>query len=121
MQRPLNILLVEPNDDMARVLARTLNTERHAVARAGNLAEARTLCEVARFDLIITDLHLPDGDADELIADGTPCRRTPAIVLSVHDADDDRARTAAAGFHTHLRKPVTIKDLWSAIKQATGA
>ena len=62
MSRPLNILLVEPNDDMARVLATMLHAERHAVVRAASLAEAFAICEFTRLDLIVADLRLPDGD-----------------------------------------------------------
>jgi CheY-like chemotaxis protein len=118
MEGPLNILLVEDHLDTAVVTERLLRRDGHVVRRADTLADARRLCGEEHFDLMVTNLQLPDGDTWELLRDGEPCRRIPAIIYSAHGSEEHIAQSRAAGFLAHLVKPVSPNALRDAIRKA---
>lgn len=118
MDGQLNILLVEDHLDTAFVTERLLRRDGHVVRRAETLAAARQLCGEQHFDLMVTNLQLPDGDTWELLVDGEPCRQIPAIMYSAHGSEQHIARGLAAGFRAYLVKPVTPNALRDAIRRA---
>src|SRR5215212_7208058 len=61
------ILLVEDHDDTARALARLLNLSGYCVQTAGTFAGAIELCGKQKFDLLISDVGLPDGSGYDLM------------------------------------------------------
>jgi signal transduction histidine kinase len=112
---PRRLLLVEDDAATARVLARLLALRGTEVSTAASLAAARAAAESACFDLVVSDLGLPDGNGLDLgrwlAARGGP----PAIALSGYGAEADVLESRAAGFAAHLTKPVTFATLESAI------
>ena len=58
----MRILYVEDDDQSAHLLARLLRQGGHRVTTARTITGARVLAEAAVFDLLIVDIHLPDGD-----------------------------------------------------------
>jgi len=113
---PLRILLVEDHHDSAQVLARLLRHKGHAVEVAGSVSAA--LAAVAGdhpFDVLISDLALPDGNGLELM------RRLVdsgihGIAISGFGSAADIERSRAAGFASHVVKPISVADLWSALE-----
>src|SRR5690606_4398635 len=65
--RPLRILLVEDHSDTARLMGRLLRGEGHEVETAPTVAEALDLAERHEFDLLVSDLGLPDGTGIDLM------------------------------------------------------
>jgi PAS domain S-box-containing protein len=115
---PLRILLVEDHVDTAAVLARLLRHDGHAVEVAGCVADANRLALEQSFDLLLSDLGLPDGSGIDVIQ----CFRNRqdgierfAIALTGFGAETDVLRTTTAGFDDHLTKPISYKDLQQAI------
>jgi DNA-binding NtrC family response regulator len=115
MQRPLNILLIEDHDDSAVVMSRMLGKDGHFVTRAGTVAEARVLREVGKFELVITDRRLPDGDAWVMLAETEA--GVPVVTVGGDGAD---AAGRPAGFKGHVQKPVGLVALRDAIARAMG-
>jgi two-component system, chemotaxis family, CheB/CheR fusion protein len=117
--RPLRILLVEDHEDTRWVVARLLRRRGHLVRTAGGVREALDAAEAGAFDLLISDLGLPDGSGLDLMRhlDGRPGLR--AIALSGFGMDEDRAESRYAGFAHHLTKPVEFRDLERTILQVT--
>jgi len=111
----LAILLVEDNVDSADALATALRLEGFDVRLAGSLAAAREAVR-ERFDVLVSDLALPDGSGLDLIAELRTHTAIPAIALSGYGSERDRKTSVAAGFSTHLTKPVTIERLSEAIR-----
>jgi len=110
------ILLVEDHDATRSSLQHLLTRRQFDVVTAGSLAEARALAKQEKFDLVISDLGLPDGDGCDLWRDLQ--RQQPGlkgIALSGYGMEDDLARSRAAGFAEHLTKPANIKSLDRAI------
>ncbi|MFN2475658.1 MAG: response regulator, partial [Chthoniobacterales bacterium] len=112
-----DILLVEDHEDTARVLRRILEQAGYKVAHAGSVAAARAAARERRFDVVISDVGLPDGTGLELMKSLREEHRLTGIALSGFGTDDDLAASAAAGFAEHLTKPVDWPQLRSAIER----
>ena len=111
----VHILLVEDHEDTARVLRRILEHNGFSVAHADSLARARELVGAQKFDVIISDLGLPDGNGLDLMRELHSAHGLPGIALSGFGSDEDRAGSFAAGFSEHLTKPVDWPQLRSAL------
>ena len=111
------LLLVEDHTDTARVLSRILQSAGYRVAHADSISAARELANSKRFDLVVSDVGLPDGSGLDLMRDLQALHGLRGIALSGFGTDDDRAASAAAGFSEHLTKPVDWPLLRDAIER----
>lgn len=106
--RPLRILLVEDHGITAKILQTVLAAEGHTVESAGDMATALEMAEPGVYDLMISDLGLPDGSGHDLMRE---LRRRgcqfPAIALSGYGQEEDLRRSREAGFAAHLTKPAS--------------
>ena len=96
-------------------MARLLATRGHHVVTAEGAASAVAAAEGTDFDLLISDLGLPDGSGLDLIRQLRATRPIPGIALTGHGMDDDIRRSREAGFVEHLTKPVDFRSLEEAI------
>ncbi|MFN2509601.1 MAG: response regulator, partial [Chthoniobacterales bacterium] len=119
--RAAAILLVEDHEDTARVLQRILEHAGYAVVHADGVARARDLAQTTRFDLLISDLGLPDGSGVELMRFLRTHYGLSGIALSGFGSDDDLSASSAAGFAEHLTKPVDWPQLRGAIERLLAA
>jgi two-component system CheB/CheR fusion protein len=114
--RPLDVLLVEDHADTAKVMRRLLTREGHRVQLAGTLADALDAARARTFDLLISDLGLPDGSGADLLRTlRDEGRDPPAVALSGYGQERDIERTREVGFAAHLTKPIDLDLLNSAI------
>ena len=81
------------------------------------MASALRLASEADFDLLISDIELPDGSGLELMRTIRSSRPVPGIALSGFGSLDDIEQSQAAGFALHLTKPVDFLRLEQAIQQ----
>ena len=110
--RPLRILAVEDEPTTLRLLARLLGELGHRVAAADTLASAIEAAEAEPFDLVISDLGLPDGSGLDLIRRVVALRGpVPAIALTGYGMDEDIRASLLAGFAAHLTKPIDFARL----------
>lgn len=118
--RPLRILLVEDHGATAKMMRWVLNEEGHDVMTAGDVATALQLAEENAFDLLVSDLGLPDGSGHDLMRQ---LRRRgcefPGIALSGYGQDEDIRNSHEAGFADHLTKPASRERLLEAVTSAT--
>jgi two-component system CheB/CheR fusion protein len=112
----MRILLIEDHDDTRNVLRRLLQGHGFEVATVANAKEAKTRCVKQKFDLILSDLGLPDAGGCELFKELHQRHGIPGIAISGFGADGDLQETKAAGFSAHLVKPLNVKDLREAIR-----
>ena len=115
------ILLVEDHGDTRTVLARLLRSFGFAVSAAGSVKEALRLAEAERFDLLVSDIGLPDGSGVEVMRVLKDRQGIRGIALSGFGQEDDVRRSRDAGFETHLTKPVDFHTLRQVIKQFSGS
>ena len=113
----VQILFVEDHEDTARVLGRILRNAGFDVSQAGTVAEARSLAATNRYDLLVSDLGLPDGSGLELMKALRDAQGMKGIALSGFGTDDDVAASMAAGFAAHLTKPVDWERLRAEIEK----
>jgi hypothetical protein len=103
----LSVLLVEDHVDSARALARLLQSMGHQVQTAHTLGDANKLATNGQYQLLISDLKLPDGSGLDLIKKmraSTPTLKAIAISGFSHATDLQACKDA--GFDTHVTKPV---------------
>jgi signal transduction histidine kinase len=116
--RSCRILLVEDHKSTSAALSNLLTRRAHRVVAAATLAEARAAAEREDFDILISDIGLPDGNGYELMSELGNRNGLVGIALSGYGMPMDVSRSQAAGFVTHLVKPVSIEMLDNALAEA---
>lgn len=118
----LRILLVEDHADTRRLMARLLTGMGHTVTTAASVGEALAAAEAAagEFDLVLSDLGLPDGSGHDLMRQLRGRWHLRGIALSGFGMEEDIIQSCAAGFVDHLTKPVHLGALQAAISRAAG-
>ncbi|HUC85154.1 MAG TPA: response regulator [Candidatus Acidoferrales bacterium] len=107
----IRILLVEDHEPTRNSLARLLLHRHYEVATAASIAEARCLANEKDFDLLISDIGLPDGNGNDLMTELRKNHPLKGIALTGYGMEHDVARSQDAGFLAHLTKPVGIQSL----------
>jgi signal transduction histidine kinase len=113
--RPLRILLVDDHVDTCTALERLLVRRGHLVAAAHNVRSAMEAAARSSFDLLISDIALPDGTGIELMSYLRAMSRIPGIAISGFGMNGDIEKSFEAGFAEHLVKPVKMENLEAAI------
>jgi CheY-like chemotaxis protein len=108
---PLRLLLVEDHAASLRALTRMLQDDGHTVIAAASEREALAAAVVNTFDLVLSDLGLPDGSGLELMEKLRTTYGLRGVALSGYGMEEDILRSRAAGFAVHLVKPVAIDEL----------
>jgi CheY-like chemotaxis protein len=111
----LRILLVDDNRDTLHYLAGVLQQRGHYVNQAFNFRTASKLAEANGYDLVISDIELPDGSGLDIMRGLKRSHPTPGIALSGFGTVDDVALSLEAGFAEHLIKPIDVRKLDAAI------
>ena len=107
----LRILLVEDHPDTARTLHRLLTRGGHEVHLAITAAAALAAADEQTFDLVVSDLGLPDKSGHELMRELRDAHGLRGIALSGYGMEADLRRSAEVGFTSHLVKPIDFPQL----------
>ena len=110
-ERTLRILLVEDHADTAMLLVRLLQRAKHAVKTALDLASAEAIAGQEPFDLVISDLRLPDGSGLDLMRSLKERYQLRGIAMTGCGMEEDIQLSKEAGFVEHLTKPIDFKQL----------
>lgn len=113
----VSILVIEDNKHTLQALKTLLQRRGYEVDTAETLAEARDKLLSSVYDLVISDLGLPDGSGLSVI-DYLKNRKTRAIAVSGFCSEEDMRKTREAGFVEHLAKPFDFKRLQEALDKA---
>jgi CheY-like chemotaxis protein len=111
------ILLVEDHEDTRRIMCRLLRSWGYTVTAASSVGGALELATKQTFDLLISDLGLPDGSGLDLMRQLRSRHAIKGIALSGYGMEEDIAQTKAAGFLVHLTKPVDLQKLEEVVRQ----
>jgi CheY-like chemotaxis protein len=111
------ILIVEDHEDTLRSMKLLLKRLGYEVLAADNMGDALRIAEEEPFDILLSDIGLPDGSGLELLRRIRETREVPALALSGFGMDEDLERSRDAGFFDHLTKPVSIDRLRAAIAE----
>ena len=107
----MKVLLIEDDEDTALIIARGIETMGYSVARANSVASAIAVLTREQFDVIVSDIGLPDGNGIPLIYAVREFCDVPAIALTGYGNSEDIEICLRAGFNRHLTKPVSFEPL----------
>jgi CheY-like chemotaxis protein len=113
--RSLRILLVDDHHDTCTALERLLVRRGHLVAATQNMRSAMEAATRNQFDLLISDIALPDGTGIELMTCLRGIKPIRGIAISGFGMNGDIERSLGAGFSEHLVKPIKVEKLEAAI------
>ncbi len=117
---PLRVLLVEDHVDTARMLARLLTQSGYQVRTAHSMAGALEAAAQERFDIVVSDIGLPDATGYELMEQIRDRHGIKGIALSGYGMEEDMRKSREAGFVDHVVKPVNVARLEAVIRRVTG-
>lgn len=112
--RSLSILVVEDHPDTRRALEMFLQLLGHQTKLAAGIKEALEMAAAGScFDLLLSDLRLPDGNGWDLLRrlEEAGWRPKHAIAISGWGSETDLDRSKSAGFQAHLIKPLAPEAL----------
>ena len=115
------ILLVEDHPSTLQTLSLLLKRSGYEILEATNVAEALALAATQEFDLVISDLGLPDGTGIQLMQTLRSRHGLRGIALTGYGMEDDIARAREAGFISHLIKPVQFSELRTVLSSLAGS
>lgn len=111
------LLLIEDHGPTRLVLGNLLRQRNYAVVSTDTVADALRLAAAQRFELVVSDIGLPDGNGYELMAELSRRHGLKGIALSGYGMEHDVARSREAGFVGHITKPVTFQALEKALER----
>ncbi|MDD3148527.1 MAG: sigma-54 dependent transcriptional regulator [Candidatus Riflebacteria bacterium] len=109
----MKILVVDDNASLARAIKTFLNQEGHIADVAGSVKEGQKLLAMSNYDLVITDLKLPDGEGLDIIrlVRAFENKRLPEVILMTAFGSVESAVTAMQlGASDYLTKPVSMEE-----------
>src|SRR5580658_8359447 len=119
----VRLLLVEDSAVMRNFVVSALETQSYEVTTAKSGFEALKLLPKERFQLIITDINMPDINGLELvrfIRESAHHKDTPLILISTDNRERDRERGLKLGAREYLAKPFTPEELLGAVRRCLG-
>lgn len=113
--REFRVFVVEDHAATARGLKVFLELAGYAVDIARDMKSALEMAKSVRFDVLVSDLNLPDGTGWQLMEELRKKAPVRGIVFSAFDEPEHVARSKAAGFEAHVVKGTTPEALLAAI------
>jgi len=121
MPNAARILLIESDDDLSGELITALENEGLKPQAAKNCTQAAALLRSLRFDAIVSEVRLPDGDVERIYRDSLPFLGSTPIIFTAGSSDVDQAvRLVKNGAADFLQKPYDIAALVAALRRITG-
>jgi len=114
------VLVVEDHSDTRNVLELLLKRCGCQTVAAKNVNTARTRLSEMKFDILISDLNLPDGDGIDLVREAKQHQSLKAIAVTARTSAEERESGLRAGFDVYLTKPIDFNELRCALGIAEG-
>lgn len=111
----MHALLVEDHADTRAVLSTLLNRCGCQTVAVKNVRDARARLQEMQFEVLISDLNLPDGDGIDLVREAKKLQPLKAIALTGRASAEERAAGLEAGFDCYLTKPIDFQELREAL------
>jgi DNA-binding response OmpR family regulator len=113
----MRLLLIEDNERLAEAVAQHLKAAGFTVDRVGFAADASAAVAAARYDAVVLDLGLPDGDGLRILeAARSRGDGTPILILTARDGLEDRIKGLNSGADDYLLKPFAMGELVARLK-----
>jgi PAS domain S-box-containing protein len=116
-----SVLVVEDNEDLVMGLQDLLHHDGYAVIVTGTVAGAIELVRTHRFNAIILDLGLPDGDGINVLKESQNIDPSlPVMIVTAHISIDRTVEALAKGAYAYLTKPYDREELRHTLRRAIG-
>jgi PAS domain S-box-containing protein len=119
----VRVLVVDDDEDARDLLRAALSQAGAHVTTAGAVREALDQLEAAEFDVLLSDIAMPNGTGYDLLraVRASPQTATlPAVALTAYSRSEDRERILHAGFNFHMGKPFELAVLVRTLAIAVG-
>src|ERR1700757_3842389 len=116
----IRVLIIEDHSDTRNVLELLLQRCGYQTVTAKNVKDARARLGDMDFDVLVSDLNLPDGDGIDLVGEAKRRHNLKAIAVTGRIRPEERERGLRAGFDVYLTKPIDFRELRCAITGAEG-
>jgi CheY-like chemotaxis protein len=113
----IRVLLVEDHADTAGLLTEFFRAEGYQVRTATSVAAAIKAAESETFDVIVSDIGLPDASGYDLMRQMRDRYGVSGIALSGYGMESDIRRSREVGFVDHIVKPVDLSQLATAVRR----
>ena len=117
-RKSMRVLLVEDHEDTNRSLTQLLRRRGYYVQPAHSVKAALAAAAQEQFDVLVSDIGLPDGSGIDLMEKLKGDHSIFGIALTGFGMEDDLRKSYDVGFHHHLVKPVDLNRLDALIQQA---
>ena len=115
----VSILVVDDEPDLRTLYELTLLREGYRVETAACLQQARALLQAQHFDVLLTDMRLPDGLGLELLQELQAQQRSErCVVMTAYGSAENAVQALRAGAFDYLTKPVDLKQFRSVVASA---
>jgi signal transduction histidine kinase len=116
----IRVLIIDDEPDGRALTARVLEGRGATVVCASNAKEGLEALAREHFDILLSDIGMPDMDGFEVIRevrrlDKSRSGPLPAVAITAYARPEDRQRSLLAGFHMHLAKPIEARELIASI------
>ena len=118
---PVRLLLVDDDETVLAGLSLILEANEFEVTTAGNVVEALRLIAAERFDVLLTDLHMPEVSGYDLCASvrrNPRLAHLPIIIMSALDGAEYRESIQPFNVARYLTKPLAMDEVFAAIAAA---
>ncbi|MBI5182397.1 MAG: response regulator [Nitrospirae bacterium] len=119
-----NILIIEDSSTMRSMIAAIIEEMgEFVITEAASGFEALKILPTKKFDLIITDINMPDINGLEIVnfvKTHSSYKGIPLIIVTTERAEEDRKKGLALGASEYLTKPFKVDDLQKAVRRVIG-
>jgi PAS domain S-box-containing protein len=118
----IRVLVVDDSEDSLDALSKLLRMEGAIVETASSGAEALSIVNEKRFDVLLSDISMPEMDGFGLLRHLrrlTNSARLPAVALTGFGRTEDVDRAKAEGFIAHITKPIDFQKLIDVVRKAS--
>jgi CheY-like chemotaxis protein len=119
-QRPRSALVVDDVTDVTDMLSVLLTHAGYDVTCASTASEALALAREQHFDVVISDIGMPEMNGYELaqaLRSLSGYETVPMVAVTGYSMFDDRLRSLTAGFNAHVTKPIDPRAFLDLIEQ----
>ena len=113
----MRILLVEDNNTITKGLMYNLEQNEYEVKNTMTVEETEKILETEKFDLIILDISLPDGNGFDLYKTIKEKYNTSTIFLTAKDEENDVVKGLELGAEDYITKPFSTRELLARINK----
>jgi PAS domain S-box-containing protein len=117
----VRVLVLDDEPDALEVIQAILEDRHATVTPSRSVESALATLEHERFDVVISDIGMPNRDGYEFILEARKLGvTTPAAAVTAFARSEDRVRALSAGFQAHLAKPIEVPELLATVASLSG-